>query len=65
MLEGHLVKGHKLRADHLEPLVRGVGELLAIFRTSTLTRVPREENSRADELANQGIDNEGSSQPYT
>jgi ribonuclease HI len=56
VVAGHLLKGHKVNADHLRPLVERVRQLLDLFSTSTLVRVPRALNAHADKLANQGID---------
>jgi ribonuclease HI len=56
VVAGHLLKGHRVRADHLRPLVERVRQLLDRFSTSSLVRVPRALNARADKLANQGID---------
>ena len=56
VLAGHLLKGHKVKADHLRPLIERVRQLLDLFSTSSLARVPRTLNAPADKLANQGID---------
>ena len=56
VVAGHLLKGHRVKADHLRPLVDRVCQQLDLFSTSSLTRVPRELNADADKLANQGID---------
>jgi ribonuclease HI len=56
VLAGHLLKGHTVKADHLRPLVERVRQLLDLFSTSSLARVPRALNAHADKLANQGID---------
>jgi ribonuclease HI len=56
VLAGHLLKGHTVKADHLRPLVERVRQLLDLFATSSLARVPRALNADADKLANQGID---------
>jgi ribonuclease HI len=56
VVAGHLVKGHRVQADHLRPLVERVRQLLGVFSTSSLVRVPRVLNAHADKLANQGID---------
>jgi hypothetical protein len=56
VLAGHLLKEHKVKADHLRPLIERVCQLLELFSTSSLVRVPRALNARADKLANQGID---------
>jgi ribonuclease HI len=56
VVAGHLLKGHKVKADHLRPLVERVRQLLDLFSASTLVRVPRALNGHADKLANQGID---------
>ena len=56
VVAGHLLKGHKIKAEHLRPLIERVRQLLDSFSTSSLTRVPRAQNADADKLANQGID---------
>ncbi len=56
VVAGHLLKGHQVKAEHLHPLVQRVRELLDLFSTSSLARVPRAFNADADRLANQGID---------
>jgi ribonuclease HI len=56
VVAGHLLKGHRVKADHLRPLVDRVRQQLDLFSTSSLTRVPRALNADADKLANQGID---------
>jgi ribonuclease HI len=56
VVAGHLLKGHRVKADHLRPLIERVRQLLALFSTSSLARVPRALNADADRLANQGID---------
>jgi ribonuclease HI len=56
VVAGHLLKGHRVKADHLRPLVERVRHLLALFAASSITRVPRELNADADKLANRGID---------
>jgi ribonuclease HI len=56
VVAGHLLKGHRVKADHLRPLIERVRQLLALFSTSSLARVPRALNANADRLANQGID---------
>lgn len=56
VLAGHLLNGHRVKAEHLRPLVERVRQLLDLFSTSSLVRVPRALNAHADKLANQGID---------
>lgn len=46
----------KIRHPGLRPLALRAGELLAGFRRRTIEHVPREENARADALANRAID---------
>lgn len=46
----------KIRHPGLRPLALRAGALLAEFPSRTLEHVPREENARADELANRAID---------
>lgn len=56
VVEGHLLKGHQIKADHLRPLIERVRALLDLFSASSVTRVPRTLNADADRLANRGID---------
>lgn len=56
VVAGHLVEGHRIRTDHLRPLIERVQELLALFSRVSVARVPRTANAHADRLANQGID---------
>ena len=58
VVEGHLLKGHRIKADHLRPLIERVCALLELFPVSSLTRVPCILNADADRLANRGIDEE-------
>lgn len=53
---GHLLKGHRVKANHLRPLFRQVHQLLARFSSASVTRAPRGLNADADRLANRGID---------
>lgn len=54
VVAGHLLKGHRVKAAHLRPLVERVRQLLDLFSTSSLARVPRALNAGADKLADQG-----------
>jgi hypothetical protein len=45
VVAGHLLKGHRVKADHLRPLVERVRQLLHLFSTSSLARVPRALNA--------------------
>lgn len=56
VVAGHLLKGHRVKAEHLRPLVEQVRRHLDLFTTSCLTRVPRSLNVDADKLANRGIE---------
>ena len=47
---------YKVREAHLRPLYQKALELLATFQKYRLRHVPREENLRADQLANEAID---------
>ena len=47
---------YKVREAHLKPLYQKALELLALFPKHRLQHVPREENRRADQLANEAID---------
>ena len=48
---------YKVKNATLKPLFVQVQKLLKEFQGYTIAHVPREENKRADQLANQGIDN--------
>jgi ribonuclease HI len=54
---GHLLMGHKIKAEHLSPLIERALRLFEGFSTWSLERVPRDRNAHADMLANRGIDN--------
>ncbi|MGH2749637.1 MAG: ribonuclease HI family protein [Actinomycetota bacterium] len=56
LIAGHLLKGYRVRADHLRPLVEQVRQLLDQFPRWSLTRVPRRLNPEPDLLANRAID---------
>ena len=47
---------YKVKNETLLPLFRQVREWLDRFETWSITHVPRAQNARADQLANQGID---------
>ncbi len=47
---------YKVKNQNLKPLFTAVMDLLTKLEVFTVNHVPRAENSRADELANQGID---------
>lgn len=52
------VKGEwKIKSDHLRHLAVRARNLLKHFDSFEISQVPREENSDADKLANQGMDN--------
>jgi ribonuclease HI len=50
----------KIKHPGLRPLALRAGALLAEFRSRTIEHIPREENGRADALANKAIDQGGS-----
>ena len=50
---------YQVKDEKLKPLYREVKELLAGFANCRVSHVPRKENARADELANQAIDLKG------
>jgi ribonuclease HI len=56
LVAGHLLKGYRIRADHLRPLVEHVRQLLDRFSSWSLTRIPRKLNHESDLLANRGIE---------
>jgi len=47
---------YKVKNETLKPLFQQVKDILAHFTSWSVTHVPRAENSRADGLANKGID---------
>jgi ribonuclease HI len=51
-----LLGEYKVRQDHLRPLYEKARELLAAFPKHEVRHIPREENRRADQLANEAID---------
>ncbi len=50
---------YSVKSPHLIPLYRELLDMLKKFRKWEVIHVPREENSRADALANMGIDSTG------
>ncbi len=56
LIAGHLLEGYRVRADHLRPLVEHVRQLLDVFSTWSLTRVPRKLNLEPNQLADRVID---------
>jgi len=56
LIVGHLVKGYRVRADHLRPLIEQVRQLLDQFPRWSLTRIPRKLNLEPDLLAGQAIE---------
>ncbi len=55
LIVGHLLEQHRVRADHLRPLVEQVRQLLDVFSTWSLTRVPRKMNDECNQLAARAI----------
>lgn len=55
LIAGHLLERHPVRADHLRPLVEQVRQLLDVFSTWSLTRVPRKMNVESNQLAARAI----------
>jgi ribonuclease HI len=55
LIAGHLLERHRVRADHLRPLVEQVRQLLDVFSRWSLTRVPRKMNVESNQLAAQAI----------
>jgi len=47
---------YKVKSSDLQPLFAKVRGLLSTFDSYKIRHIPREENKRADQLANQGID---------
>ncbi|CAK8714599.1 RNase H type-1 domain-containing protein [Candidatus Electronema halotolerans] len=47
---------YQVKNQALKPLFQEVSSLLARLESWTVAHVPREQNRRADELANQGVD---------
>jgi ribonuclease HI len=58
VIAGHLLDGYRVRADHLRPLVEHVRQLLDLFSSWSLMRVPRALNLESEQLADRGIDGE-------
>jgi ribonuclease HI len=56
LLVNQLTGRYRVRTDHLVPLHRRLRELARGFRTVRFEHVPRERNTEADRLANQGVD---------
>lgn len=56
LIAGHLLEGYRVRADNLRPLVEHVRQLLDVFSTWSLTRVPRKLNVAPNQLADRAID---------
>lgn len=50
---------YKVKARHLKPLFQQAMRAFDEFQGFTIRHVPREENSAADSLANQALDQEG------
>jgi ribonuclease HI len=55
LIAGHLLERHRVRADHLRPLVEQVRQLLDVFSTWSLTRVSRSMNVESNQLAARAI----------
>jgi ribonuclease HI len=55
LIAGHLLEQHRVRADHLRPLVEQVRQLLDVFSTWSLMRVPRNMNVESNQLAARAI----------
>lgn len=60
-LAGH----YRVRQPHLVPLYEEAKRLMAGFASVTVEHVPREDNARADELANEALDEEAGVEPAT
>lgn len=56
LLVRQLSGAYRVRAEHLQPLHQQVRRLVGAFERVTFEHVPRGQNRRADELANQGAD---------
>jgi ribonuclease HI len=56
LIVGHLLKGYRVRADHLRPLIEQVRQLLDQFPRWSLARVPRKLNLEPDLLAGRAIE---------
>ncbi len=48
---------YKVRAEHLKPIIEKIRKLILELGGITFTHIPRSQNSRADALANQALDN--------
>lgn len=56
LLINQLTGRYRVKAPHLEPLHRRARSIAAGFDGVSFEHVPREENSEADRLANEGVD---------
>lgn len=63
LIAGHLLERHPVRAAHLRPLVEQVRQLLDVFSTWSLTRVPRKMNVESNQLATRAISEMPVSEP--
>jgi ribonuclease HI len=59
LLVRQLNGSYRVKAAHLLPLWQTAQKELTRFKTYAVSHVPREENSRADRLANRAIDRRG------
>ncbi len=55
LLVMQLCGAYKVKSEHLRPLHAEACRLLASFGCCRVEHIPREENRRADELANEGV----------
>jgi ribonuclease HI len=56
LLVNQLTGRYRVRTAHLRPLYERVQQLATGFERITFEHVPREQNSEADRLANEGVD---------
>jgi ribonuclease HI len=59
LLVRQLNGSYRVKAAHLLPLWQAAQQELRQFKTYAVSHVPREANSRADQLANRAIDRQG------
>ena len=56
LLINQLTGRYRVKSEHLQPLHHRALSIAAGFRGISFDHVPREENSEADRLANEGVD---------
>jgi len=56
LLVRQLLGEYKVKAAHIIPLVQKAKKLLSVFKKVEISHIPREENSLADALCNEALD---------